>query len=107
GGGGGCFPQGTSISTPHGVRNIATLQKGDLVIAVRESDRTQQVRAVQRVVAHAGRRIWRLTFSDESSVRTTATHSLFVNGRWTTARKVQPGDTVVALGTNGRPEEKI
>ncbi len=51
-GGRGCFPKGTKITTPFGLRDISELQKGDFVIAMNCKNGEKQTRKILKKLTH-------------------------------------------------------
>lgn len=105
--GGGCFPKGTKITTPFGLRDIFELQKGDFVIAMNRKNGEKQTRKILKKLTHINKRIWRLEFSDGSSIRTTSVHSFSVNGRWKEASEIKFGDIIASYDANGGFSKKF
>lgn len=104
--GGGCFPKGTEITTPFGPRDISGLQKGDFVIAMNRQSGEKQIRKILKKLTHRNRKIWRLEFSDGSSVSATAVHSFSINGKWKKATEIKSGDIIVSYGADGGFSQK-
>lgn len=104
----GCFPSGTMVITPSGVRDIADLNEGDLVLARVEGTTTGwRARRILKKVTYASYGIWMLEFHDGSFVRTTASHSFLVNGKWIRASKISAGDLVATRDTGGIFGQKV
>jgi len=94
-----CFPAGTTVTTPHGVRAIETLRRGDLVMA--ENPQTGKVEAepVQAVVQEPASAVLSIQLSDGSAITATADHPFWVDGGqsrraagWVEAGDLQPQD---------------
>ena len=105
--GGGCFPKGTNITTPRGLRDISTLQAGDAVTTVNPNDHTRHTRKILKHLSHAMRKVWCLQFADGSFIRTTGIHSFSVQGTWCMAYKIIPGVSFTVFEKNGAVVEKL
>jgi Pretoxin HINT domain len=106
GGGSGCFPSGTIISTPSGGQNIASIQSGDYVSSVDIGTGEIAACRVLSVRRHSARNIWRITFEDGHQVRTTSVHSFRVVNGWKKASRVCPGDKVLFYDARGAAQVK-
>ena len=106
GGGGGCFSAGTSILTPSGIRDIASLLPGDIVFGVNCKDGTLQPKPVLKVIRHRDNWIWELALQNGSKVKTTSIHSFKSGAKWLKASNIKPGDVVQTANKFGRLEEQ-
>src|SRR5436190_3772804 len=91
GGSSGCFPAGTLVRTTDGPRDIASLKKGDRVASY-DWRHNAEVRQPVLKLSRKRNSIWVVTFADGHRIRTTASHSLRVNGAWKSAGSIKPGD---------------
>jgi hypothetical protein len=103
----GCFPAGTKVETPYGTRDIARLSTGDFVLAVDLQTSRTRKRKILKIDVHHSNRIWALTFSDGSAVRTTAAHSFLVAGKWEKASRIYIGDTLAVSSADGLSEKTV
>ncbi len=89
GGGGGCFPPGTPITTPHGPVPIEKLSTGDTLTGVNSEGKPVEVRIES---LHAARARVLTLQTDRGSLRTTADHPLKLSGgNFRPAGDVVPG----------------
>jgi hypothetical protein len=100
GGGSGCFASGTLVKTIAGPKDIATLNKGDLVITFDPHCNMEVVRPILKV-AHKRNIICEITFADGKTLRTTATHSLSVGRVWKKVSQLKAGDCLTCLSATG------
>lgn len=99
GGGGGplCFPAGTLVRTPHGLREIETLEVGDEVYSF-DFDAHEQITArVAKTFAHAAEDCTSLILINEE-VLATPEHPFHTERGWVNAGDLQIGDRVTVLG---------
>lgn len=101
GAGGGCFPAGTQIETPEGVRDISAIRQEEAVVSVDVASGARTISRVLKVRTHLQRRLWRLTFADGQRIVTTSVHSFLVGGEWRIARKIVSGDAVTMSDQTG------
>ena len=90
GGGGGCFPAGTRISTPSGSAAIETLRPGDIVLSV-----GPDLRAVDSPVEAIHLAFTPITVvrTTAGELKTTAEHPLMMrDGAFRPAGELKPGD---------------
>ncbi len=92
--GGGCFPAGTMIQTPDGLKAIQTLKPGDIVLAV-DGDGLTVNAAVTHVYKQRSNLLTLQTTMGE--IRTTDEHPMMArNGKFAAAGLLKPGDEMVA-----------
>lgn len=103
--GGGCFPNGTKISTPLGMKDISELQVGEYVLSIDQKDNTKRVGKILKKPKYYNRKIWLLEFVDGSFLRTTSEHTFSVNGKWKKASEIGSGEDILS-SNNGLVEEK-
>jgi Pretoxin HINT domain len=74
-----CFPAGTLVATPRGLRPIQTLHVGDKVLA--EDPKTHKVEAapLQAVRHDPAAPLMAIDLSDSSTITTTLTHAFWVD----------------------------
>lgn len=92
--GSGCFPCGTQILTPYGLKDISTLSTGDIVYAVSSSSGEFVLRAIMKVNSYANRKILQVSLNDGTQIRATATHSFQTGKKWKRADQLNVGDQV-------------
>lgn len=89
----GCFPAGTLVATPDGMRLIETILTGDLVNSLDQNGVIHEI-AVQQVFV-TGNRLWNIT-TDHGALVTTETQPLcLADGTTRQAGKLNPGDTIL------------
>jgi predicted lipid-binding transport protein (Tim44 family)/uncharacterized membrane protein YgcG len=97
--GGGCFPAGTQVSTPHGLIPIEKLKPGDAVLAV-DACGNRIKTAVENV--QMTRSALLVIETDQGVLRTTSEHPLLSGGGdFCQAGACQPGGQVMTWGGNG------
>lgn len=106
GSGGGCFPKGTKIYTPTGLKDIAAIKEGDLVYSKNKNTDILIAKPVLSVQNHSNKKIWKLTLSDGSCIRTTSVHSFHVGGQWKKASELRAGDQITYSDCNGKLDFK-
>lgn len=100
GGGGGCFPAGTHITTPDGVKTIEKLVPGDRVLAVGRRVSPTTVSAI-----HETRRPVFILETDRGTLRTTVEHPLrLAEGGFKPAGELKSGQEILML--NGPKVER-
>lgn len=89
----GCFPSGTPIETPNGLRPIDLLQPGDFVIAVRANGemKTAQIQSVFVTT----NRLWKIDTSDGSLLTTETQPLCFAVNRFVPSGKIEIGSRVL------------
>jgi hypothetical protein len=88
----GCFPRGTLVETPAGLRPIETIRAGEVVLGVRPDGTTAPVK-VQSIFTTPNRLVKVRT--DGGIVFTTETQPLcLTDGRFRAARELQKGDRI-------------
>lgn len=92
----GCFPADTRVTCIDGPREIVNIARDDLVLSIDREGRLRFSR-VLKVAAHPACRLWKVVFSDGSTLKTTARQSLCVNERRSTVREIKPGDEVTSI----------
>ena len=93
GGGGGCFPAGTNIATPHGPVPIETLASGDEVLSVDNDGHT--VRTTVRVLFISKSPVMQVRMGDEVLAATEEHPVAIGRGRFRQAGELQPGDRIL------------
>lgn len=101
GGSSGCFPAGAMVKTTDGPRDISSLKKGDWVVSYDWRHHTEVRQPVLKLVRKRNS-VWVIAFADGYRIRTTASHSLRVNGAWKTVGSVKPGDRVHCVDEAGK-----
>lgn len=88
----GCFPKGTLVVTPSGLREIQTVGKGETVTII-TADGTATTGPVESVFETCNKLLDLAT--DAGTLRTTETQPLcLVSGGFTDAGKLKPGDQI-------------
>jgi hypothetical protein len=91
-----CFVAGTPLLTPTGDKPVEEFRTGDLILSRAENDPegVPEAKAVEetfvRVAPIIALRVGGRT------IRTTAEHPFYVNGRWICAKEIEPGDQVLS-----------
>lgn len=109
GGGGGCFPGDVNVLTPRGLKKIASLKKGDLILSYSSkcSGPGLSARRVTKLLSHAAQSIETVHFSEGQPLRTTRNHTLLTTRGWLRIDKLKKGDTVIKSdGSTRRVEER-
>jgi predicted phage tail protein len=109
GGGGaqGCFPAGTKISTPQGIKNIEDLKEGDEIFSFNK-DKNIEIDMIEKVFEHENNKILKITLWDGSIIRSTANHWFFNEyNRFTPLENFQVGDVLIHESGDVMPIEKI
>ena len=89
----GCFPRGTLVETPQGLRAIESIRPGDSLIAILPDGESVTV-SVQSVFV-TDNRLWKVE-TDDGVLITTETQPLcLTTDRIRPAGKLQPGDTIL------------
>ena len=99
---GGCFPKGTKINTPFGAKDISIIQAGDLIYSKNRNSEKLIAKPVLKVLNHKNNKIWKLTFEEGSSIRTTSVHSFHVDGKWKKASKLMEGEQITHFDARGK-----
>lgn len=98
GGGGGCFPAGTTIQTPSGQKTIETLSAGDVVRAVDSGGKVVNTKVDKLFEMYD--HIFLVT-TDRGMLRTTRDHPIgLADGTFREAGKLKSGD-IVLVWNNG------
>jgi predicted lipid-binding transport protein (Tim44 family) len=105
GGGGGCFPVGTKIATPHGAVSIETLASGDEVVAVDTDGRT--VRTSVKVLFISKSPVMRISMGEEVLAATEEHPVSIGKGRFRQAGNLQPGDRILKWKDGRLVERKV
>lgn len=109
GGGGaqGCFPAGTKVSTPQGIKNIEDLKEGDEIYSFNK-DKNIEIDIIEKVFEHENNKILKITLWDGSVVRSTANHWFFNEyNRFTPLENFKVGDVLIHKSGDVMPIEKI
>jgi predicted phage tail protein len=109
GGGGaqGCFPAGTKVSTPQGVKNIEDLKEGDEIYSFNK-DKNIEIDIIEKVFEHENNKILKITLWDGSIIRATANHWFFNEyNRFTPLENFKVGDVLIHKSGDVMPIEKI
>ncbi len=98
---GNCFPAGTEVMTPDGLRPIESLAPGDLVLAMNENTGTLEWRPVEAVIVRLDRPVLTLELLDESwqvdELRVTPDHPVWKQGAgWVDAEQLRAGDRLLS-----------
>lgn len=101
-----CFPAGTLIETPDGLRDIASLNEGDVVFAFDLARNTLRARRILKACKFGKKQIWEIAFTDGSRLRTTPSHSLRVAQAWKQAGHLREGDLVCSFDPSGEMEHR-
>lgn len=97
----GCFPAGTSVLTPGGIRLIETVKVGEMVLAVRPDGKTKPHK-VQKVFVTDNRLV--KVETEAGTLLTTLTQPLCLpNGTHHPAGELKPGQKILRWN-NGKPE---
>jgi predicted lipid-binding transport protein (Tim44 family) len=105
GGGGGCFPAGTKIATPHGPVAIETLTSGDEVLAVDNDGQT--VRSAVRILFISKGPVLQVRIGGEV-LAATGEHPVSVGrGRFRQAGELRPGDRILRWKGGRLVERKV
>jgi len=105
GGGGGCFPAGTKIATPHGTVSIETLASGDEVFAVDTDGRT--VRTSVKVLFISKSPVMEIRTGEEVLAATEEHPVSIGKGRFRQAGNLQPGDRILKWKDGRLVERKV
>lgn len=109
GGGGsqGCFPAGTKISTPTGLKNIEDLKEGDEVIAF-DKDKKIHTSKISETFSHDKNKILKITLWGGKTIRATGNH-WFLNeyNRFTPLENFKIGDVLIHQTGDVLPIENI
>ena len=97
GGGGGCFPGDVNVLTPHGLKKIDSLKKGDLVLSysLKSSGHVLSVRQITKLLSHAAQSIETVHYNEGQPLRTTRNHTLLTTRGWLRIDKLKIGDNVI------------
>lgn len=109
GGGGpqGCFPAGTKVSTPQGVKNIEDLKEGDEILSFNK-DKNIEIDIIEKVFEHENNKILKITLWDGSVIRATGNHWFFNEyNRFTPLENFKVGDVLIHETGDVMPIEKI
>lgn len=96
-----CFPAGTLIETPYGLRDIDSIAKNEIVLAFNPKQNSFFPRKILKVYKHKKNTIWEVSFTDGSKVRTTANHSFLVARKWRRTRQIHKGDHLSSIDEFG------
>jgi hypothetical protein len=88
-----CFTAGTKIKTQSGYKSIEDIQTGNIVASANEhTGKISYKRVVQTFIRQAPR-IYKLTYNNGTTVKTTGDHPFFIQGKgWTDAESLSKGD---------------
>lgn len=90
--GGGCFLAGTQILLPSGTKSIEDIRLGDIVMTRRDAHSGELIPARVGLV---GSHLVNGYLLINDTLKVTANHPLFVNGRWAQAGLIKEGDLLV------------
>lgn len=109
GGGGpqGCFPAGTKIATPEGLKKIEDFNQGDEVLAF-DKDKKIHVSKVEQKFKHEKNKILKITLWSGKTIRATGNH-WFLNeyNRFAPLENFEVGDVLIHESGDVLPIEKI
>ncbi len=105
GGGGGCFPAGTKIATPHGTVSIETLASGDEVLAVDTEGHT--VRTTVKVLFISKSPVMQIRTGEEVLAATEEHPVSIGRGRFRQAGELRPGDRILKWKDGRLVERKV
>lgn len=86
-----CLAEGTLIWTEHGLRPIEQIRVGDMVWT-RSNDASIELGQVVHLRSAVSRQTIEFTLFDEKRLRTTASHPIFVEGKWKAAETISVGE---------------
>lgn len=86
-----CLAQGTLIWTERGPLPIEEIRVGDMVWT-RSNDASMELGQVVHLRSAVSRQTIEFTLSDERKLRTTASHPIFVDGKWKAAGTISVGE---------------
>jgi len=95
-----CFPKGTMVLTPIGNKEISRLNEGDYVISIGSNNKTCTSK-ILKVKGYTNKPLWKITFNDGTSVKTTASHSFLIGDRWVKSSNIKQGN-IVSCYINGK-----
>jgi len=95
-----CFPKGTMVLTPIGNKEISRLNEGDYVISIGSNNKTYTSK-ILKVKSYTNKPLWSITFSDGTSIETTASHSFLVKNKWVKSSNIEQG-YIVSCYINGK-----
>ncbi len=97
----GCFPGDTGVATPSGLRAIASLHVGDLVLAEDPTTGKVEPEPVQALIDDGVKPLMQVSMSDGSSLKVTTNHPFYVDASavrgqagWVQAGDLRVGDHV-------------
>src|SRR5579885_217995 len=101
-----CFPAGTKVATPHGLKNIEALHIGDKVLSEDAQNGRVQAEPLTAVVADPVSDLIAVHLSDQSVITVTADHPFWVDSGagltrpgWMIAGHLQRGDRLRTLSS--------
>ena len=102
-----CFPGTARVATPHGMRAIAEMRRGDQVLGWDARRSLPVACRVARLVAHRPAEIWAVVITGPPQpVRTTANHRFLTASGWARADRLHPGDLLVHVDESGTATER-
>ncbi len=93
----GCFTGSTNILTPTGRRRIDTIKKNDSVVSYDQRTKQLTSERVLGVLKHDQITIWEINLTNKRTIRTTKTHSFYINNSWLPTYKIKPGDKITTI----------
>lgn len=103
-----CFPAGTQISTPSGLRSIESLKKGDFVSSPSLKKRENTTCKILGIHENQDCLVWEITLENGKVIRTTRSHSFFDGSRWLRAVDLKISGQILTMDPiSGRNYQKI
>lgn len=102
----GCFPAGTLVQLTSESRPIEHVKTGEQVLSFDVRSKTVYSCRVLRVKKYSPANIISIEFDDNSSLKTTRTHSFRVGRKWKMAGKLASGDAITFMDARNNILEK-
>lgn len=95
-----CFPAGTKVHTPDGLKNIEELKEGELVLTYNEITKQQEYKVILVRHERFTQQMLTIELPTGEFIRVTPEHRFFCNDEWIQAGNLKAGDLLHLKGGN-------
>jgi hypothetical protein len=93
-----CFPAGTKVHTPNGLKNIEDLNEGDFVLTYNETTKQQEYKPILIKHERFTQQMLSMELPTGEFIQVTPEHRFFCNDEWIQAGNLKAGDLLHLKG---------